>query len=111
MASDPIAMVSNLLAMASNLLANTLHVSFPLLTSLIWTLLGAPGLTTRNKKLLGAPGIATGSKDATMKPHHIIPEASTWTATPLTAVRRAAGHRRMPTARAVARYAALSDTQ
>ena len=28
-------------------------------------LLGAPGLTTRNKKLLGAPGIATRSKDAT----------------------------------------------
>ena len=28
------------------------------------TLLGAPGLTTRNKKLLGAPGIATKSKDA-----------------------------------------------
>ena len=27
--------------------------------------LGAPGLTTRNKKLLGAPGIATRSKDAT----------------------------------------------
>ena len=27
-------------------------------------LLGAPGLTTRNKKLLGAPGIATRSKDA-----------------------------------------------
>ena len=26
------------------------------------TLLGAPGLTTRNKKLLGAPGIATSSK-------------------------------------------------
>ena len=26
------------------------------------TLLGAPGLTTRNKKLLGAPGIATRSK-------------------------------------------------
>ena len=29
------------------------------------TLLGAPGLTTRNKKLLGAPGIA---KDATRSP-------------------------------------------
>ena len=29
------------------------------------TLLGAPGLTTRNKKLLGAPGSATRSKDAT----------------------------------------------
>ena len=29
---------------------------------LLWTLLGAPGLTTRNKKLLGAPGIATRSK-------------------------------------------------
>ena len=29
------------------------------------TLLGAPGLTTRNKKLLGAKGIATRSKDAT----------------------------------------------
>ena len=28
-------------------------------------LLGAPGLTTSNKKLLGAPGIATRSKDAT----------------------------------------------
>ena len=28
-------------------------------------LLGAPGLTTRNKKLLGAPGIAARSKDAT----------------------------------------------
>ena len=28
------------------------------------TLLGAPGLTTRNKKLLGAPGMATRSKDA-----------------------------------------------
>ena len=28
------------------------------------TLLGAPGLATRNKKLLGAPGIATRSKDA-----------------------------------------------
>ena len=28
------------------------------------TLLGAPGLTTRNKKLPGAPGIATRSKDA-----------------------------------------------
>ena len=28
------------------------------------TLLGAPGLTTSNKKLLGAPGIATRSKDA-----------------------------------------------
>ena len=28
------------------------------------TLLGAPGLTTRNKRLLGAPGIATSSKDA-----------------------------------------------
>ena len=28
-------------------------------------LLGAPGLTTRNKKLLGAPGMATRSKDAT----------------------------------------------
>ena len=30
------------------------------------TLLGAPGLTTSNKKLLGAKGIATRSKDATM---------------------------------------------
>ena len=29
------------------------------------TLLGAPGLTIRNKKLLGAPGIATRNKDAT----------------------------------------------
>ena len=29
------------------------------------TLLGAPGLTTRNKKLLGGPGIATRSRDAT----------------------------------------------
>ena len=29
------------------------------------TLLGAPGLTTRNKKLLGTKGIATMSKDAT----------------------------------------------
>ena len=29
-------------------------------------LLGAPGLTTRNKKLLGAPGIATRSKDGTL---------------------------------------------
>ena len=29
------------------------------------TLLGAPGLTTRNNKLLGAKGIATRSKDAT----------------------------------------------
>ena len=29
------------------------------------TLLGAPGLTTRNKKLLGTKGIATRSKDAT----------------------------------------------
>ena len=29
------------------------------------TLLRAPGLTTRNKKLLGAKGIATRSKDAT----------------------------------------------
>ena len=28
------------------------------------TLLGAPGLTTRNKKLLGTKGIATRSKDA-----------------------------------------------
>ena len=28
-------------------------------------LLGAPGLTTSNKKLLGAPGIATWSRDAT----------------------------------------------
>ena len=28
-------------------------------------LLGAPGLTARNKKLLGAKGIATRSKDAT----------------------------------------------
>ena len=26
------------------------------------TLLGAPGIATRNKKLLGAPGIATGNK-------------------------------------------------
>ena len=30
----------------------------------IWTLLGAPGLTTRSKKLLGAKGIATRSKFA-----------------------------------------------
>ena len=29
------------------------------------TLLGAPGLTTSNKKLLGAKGVATRSKDAT----------------------------------------------
>ena len=29
------------------------------------TLLGAPGIATRNKKLLGAPGIVTRSKDAT----------------------------------------------
>ena len=29
------------------------------------SLLGAPGLTTRNKKLLGARGIATSNKDAT----------------------------------------------
>ena len=29
------------------------------------TLLGVPGLTTRNKKLLGTKGIATRSKDAT----------------------------------------------
>ena len=29
------------------------------------TLLGAPGLTTRNEKLLGTKGIATRSKDAT----------------------------------------------
>ena len=29
------------------------------------TLLGAPGLTTRNKKLLGAPGRTTRSKNAT----------------------------------------------
>ena len=28
-------------------------------------LLGAPGLITRNKKLLGAPGLITRSKDAT----------------------------------------------
>ena len=28
------------------------------------TLLGAPGLTTRNKNLVGAPGIASRSKDA-----------------------------------------------
>ena len=28
-------------------------------------MLGAPGLTTRNKKLLGAPGLAIRSKDAT----------------------------------------------
>ena len=28
-------------------------------------LLGAPGLTSRNKKLLGAPGHTTRSKDAT----------------------------------------------
>ena len=34
------------------------------------TLLGAPGLTTRNKKLLGAPGIATRSKDATRSKGH-----------------------------------------
>ena len=32
---------------------------------LLLTLLGAPGLTTSNKKLLGAPGIATRSKDVT----------------------------------------------
>ena len=32
------------------------------------TLLGAPGLTTRNNKLLGAPGIATRNKDATSDP-------------------------------------------
>ena len=30
------------------------------------TLLGAPGIATRNKKLLGAKGIATRSKDATI---------------------------------------------
>ena len=29
------------------------------------SLLGAPGLTTRNKKLIETPGIATRSKDAT----------------------------------------------
>ena len=29
------------------------------------TLLGAPGITTRNKKLLGSPGRTTRSKDAT----------------------------------------------
>ena len=29
------------------------------------TLLGAPGVATRNKKLLGAPGLTTRSKDAT----------------------------------------------
>ena len=29
------------------------------------TLLGAPGITTRNKKLLGAPGLTNRSKDAT----------------------------------------------
>ena len=34
------------------------------------TLLGAPGLTTRNKKLLGAPGIATRSKDAIRNKGH-----------------------------------------
>ena len=28
-------------------------------------LLGAPGLTSRNKKLLGAPGLASRTKDAT----------------------------------------------
>ena len=28
------------------------------------TLLGAPGIATRNKKLLGAPGLTTRSKDA-----------------------------------------------
>ena len=34
----------------------------------IQKLLGAPGITTRNKKLLGAKGIATRSKDATSDP-------------------------------------------
>ena len=29
------------------------------------TLLGAPGIATRNKKLLRAPGLTTRSKDAT----------------------------------------------
>ena len=31
-----------------------------------WTLLGAPGLTSRNKKLLGTKGIAARSKDGKM---------------------------------------------
>ena len=31
------------------------------------TLLGAPGIATRNKKLLGAKGIAIRSKDATRR--------------------------------------------
>ena len=34
------------------------------------TLLGAPGLTTRNKKLLSTKGIATSSKDATRSKGH-----------------------------------------
>ena len=43
--------------------SNTLYTIRPLLLG-ARTLLGAPGLTTRNKKLLGAFGIATRSKDA-----------------------------------------------
>ena len=40
--------------------------AFPYVPPGLYTqLLGAPGLTTRNKKLLGAKGIATRSKDAT----------------------------------------------
>ena len=35
------------------------------LTTRARTLLGTPGHTTRNKKLLGAPGLTTRSKDAT----------------------------------------------
>ena len=34
------------------------------------TLVGAPGIATKNKKLLGAPGLTTRSKDATRSKGH-----------------------------------------
>ena len=37
------------------------------------TLLGAPGLTTRNKKLLGAPGIVTRSMESSRALGLIVP--------------------------------------
>ena len=50
------------------ILASLLRARMPLgapgLTTRNKKLLGAPGLTTRNKKLLGAPGIATYNKVA-----------------------------------------------
>ena len=36
------------------------------------TLLGAPGIATRNKKLLGAPGLTTRSKDATISSYIVL---------------------------------------